>query len=81
LYLDDGDSIDQAATSEIQFEYEDGKLKVSGSFGYTLEETRFPPLLCCVVPKKVLHQCGREERKDGSVLGREVQGMMQRGVL
>jgi alpha-glucosidase len=35
LYLDDGDNIEQPATSEIELEYEDGELSVSGSFGYT----------------------------------------------
>jgi alpha-glucosidase len=35
LHLDDGDSIEQPATSEIEFEYADDELKVSGSFGYT----------------------------------------------
>ena len=34
LYLDDGDSIDQKATSLIQFVYKNGKLGASGNFGY-----------------------------------------------
>merc|ERR1712070_733887 len=40
LYLDDGDSIEQPATSEIEFSYEDGVLKVSGCFKYTAEDAR-----------------------------------------
>lgn len=40
LYLDDGDSIEQAATSEIEFSYEDGVLQVTGSFEYTAEDAR-----------------------------------------
>jgi alpha-glucosidase len=40
LYLDDGDSIEQPATSEIEFSYEDGVLKVSGCFDYTAEDAR-----------------------------------------
>jgi alpha-glucosidase len=40
LYLDDGDSIEQPATSEIEFEYADGVLTVSGSFEYTAEDAR-----------------------------------------
>ncbi|KAF2861483.1 hypothetical protein K470DRAFT_276136, partial [Piedraia hortae CBS 480.64] len=34
LYLDDGVSIEQAATSDIKFEYSDRTLKVSGTFAY-----------------------------------------------
>ncbi|GIZ37193.1 hypothetical protein CKM354_000065000 [Cercospora kikuchii] len=37
LYLDDGDSLVQAATSEITFEYENGELKIGGTFGYTTD--------------------------------------------
>ena len=37
LYLDDGDSIEQDATSRIEMEYADGELKITGSFGYTAE--------------------------------------------
>jgi alpha-glucosidase len=40
LYLDDGDSIEQPSTSEIEFSYEDGVLKVTGSFDYTAEDVR-----------------------------------------
>ena len=40
LYLDDGDSIEQPATSEIEFSYEDGVLTVSGCFEYTAEDAR-----------------------------------------
>lgn len=40
LYLDDGDSIEQESTSEIEFEYEDGVLKVTGCFDYTAEDAR-----------------------------------------
>lgn len=40
LYLDDGDSIEQEATSEIEFKYENGVLEVSGSFDYTAEDAR-----------------------------------------
>ncbi|KAF2725593.1 glycoside hydrolase family 31 protein [Polychaeton citri CBS 116435] len=40
LYLDDGDSIEQPKTSEIDFEYEDGVLTISGSFGYQAENNR-----------------------------------------
>jgi alpha-glucosidase len=40
LYLDDGDSIEQAGTSEITFTFEDGLLSVDGTFGYTGEEFR-----------------------------------------
>lgn len=38
LYLDDGDSIEQDATSRIEFSYEDGELKITGTFGYQAEE-------------------------------------------
>lgn len=34
LYLDDGVSLEQKATSEIQFTYDGGKLKMDGTFGY-----------------------------------------------
>ncbi|KAK3619563.1 hypothetical protein LTR56_023943 [Elasticomyces elasticus] len=34
LYLDDGVSIEQAATSYINFTYENGKFEQSGTFGY-----------------------------------------------
>lgn len=34
LYLDDGVSIDQAATSVIQFTYQGSTLRMSGTFGY-----------------------------------------------
>jgi alpha-glucosidase len=34
LYLDDGESIEQQGTSEIDFSYEVGKLGWRGSFGY-----------------------------------------------
>ncbi|USW53328.1 Putative glycoside hydrolase family 31, galactose mutarotase-like domain superfamily [Septoria linicola] len=37
LYLDDGDSLVQAATSEITFEYANGELVVGGTFGYTTD--------------------------------------------
>lgn len=37
LYLDDGDSIVQSATSQIEFSYRDGVLDVSGSFDYQAE--------------------------------------------
>ncbi|KAK4631379.1 putative alpha/beta-glucosidase agdC [Fulvia fulva] len=40
LYLDDGDSIEQDATSEIEFEYADGELEITGTFGYTAESIR-----------------------------------------
>jgi alpha-glucosidase len=35
LYLDDGDSIQQAGVSEITFSYANGVLEVGGTFGYT----------------------------------------------
>jgi alpha-glucosidase len=35
LYLDDGESIEQEAISEIEFSYENGKFESSGSFAYT----------------------------------------------
>ncbi|BCR86771.1 putative alpha-glucosidase [Aspergillus chevalieri] len=34
LYLDDGDSLEQPKTSEIEFEYRDGELKIGGKFEY-----------------------------------------------
>ncbi|KAF4311465.1 Glycoside hydrolase family 31 [Botryosphaeria dothidea] len=34
LYLDEGDAIEQPATSQIQFDYDGQKLALSGSFGY-----------------------------------------------
>ncbi|KAG6184918.1 hypothetical protein E4U27_000767 [Claviceps purpurea] len=34
LYLDDGESLVPEATSEIEFEYKDGKLVVGGTFAY-----------------------------------------------
>lgn len=40
LYLDDGDSIQQNATSEIDFNYEEGILTVSGTFDYQVENNR-----------------------------------------
>jgi alpha-glucosidase len=36
LYLDDGVSIEQASTSEIQFEYKGSVLQVTGTFGYNV---------------------------------------------
>ncbi|EGE08930.1 alpha-glucosidase [Trichophyton equinum CBS 127.97] len=38
LYLDDGDSLEQPHTSEINFEYHNGVLKVSGKFDFQNEE-------------------------------------------
>ncbi|KAF2969592.1 hypothetical protein GQX73_g3965 [Xylaria multiplex] len=35
LYVDDGESIEQPATTDIKFTYAKGVLAVSGSFGYT----------------------------------------------
>ena len=40
LYLDDGDSLEQESTSEIEFSYENGVLKVTGCFDYTAEDAR-----------------------------------------
>jgi alpha-glucosidase len=34
LYLDEGERVDQPDVSEIEFEYKDGKLSTTGSFGY-----------------------------------------------
>lgn len=34
LYLDDGDSIDQPSTSVINFTYQGGKFRMTGTFGY-----------------------------------------------
>lgn len=34
LYLDDGESLVQAATSEIEFTYANGSFSMTGSFGY-----------------------------------------------
>ncbi|CAO2655460.1 Nn.00g105240.m01.CDS01 [Neocucurbitaria sp. VM-36] len=34
LYLDDGDSLEQEATSNIVFMYDDGAFSISGDFGY-----------------------------------------------
>ncbi|KAF2722967.1 glycoside hydrolase family 31 protein [Polychaeton citri CBS 116435] len=34
LYLDDGESIEQAAVSEIDFTFDNGKLSITGSFDY-----------------------------------------------
>ncbi|KAE8148210.1 putative alpha/beta-glucosidase agdC [Aspergillus avenaceus] len=34
LYLDDGDSLKQDATLEVNFEYRDGKLRVNGKFDF-----------------------------------------------
>jgi alpha-glucosidase len=35
LYLDEGERVEQPEVSEIEFEFKDGKLTASGSFGYT----------------------------------------------
>ncbi|SMR62123.1 unnamed protein product [Zymoseptoria tritici ST99CH_1E4] len=37
LYLDDGDSLVQASTSLIHFEYADGKLEITGTFEYDIQ--------------------------------------------
>ena len=37
LYLDEGDALEQPATSEINFNYDNGVLKVTGTFGYQTE--------------------------------------------
>lgn len=34
LYLDDGESIQQSAVSEVEFSYDNGKFSATGSFGY-----------------------------------------------
>lgn len=34
MYLDDGNSIEQASTSEIVFSYDNGAFEMKGSFGY-----------------------------------------------
>lgn len=45
LYLDDGDSLEQAATSEIQFDYESGTLSITGTFEYTAEPFRIAKIV------------------------------------
>ncbi|KAI0179275.1 glycoside hydrolase family 31 protein [Hypoxylon sp. FL1284] len=40
LYLDDGVSLSQEATSDVRFRYADGVLTVDGTFGYVAEELR-----------------------------------------
>jgi alpha-glucosidase len=35
LYLDEGEQIEQPATSDIEFSFADGKFSATGSFGYT----------------------------------------------
>ncbi|KAI1483008.1 glycoside hydrolase family 31 protein [Daldinia eschscholtzii] len=40
LYVDDGVSVEQPATSDILFEYADGVLSINGTFGYKAEELR-----------------------------------------
>lgn len=52
LYLDDGDSLVQTATSEIEFAYEHGVLEVTGSFGYTAEDARVYEVIVLGVEKK-----------------------------
>ncbi|KAF1968176.1 hypothetical protein BU23DRAFT_592236 [Bimuria novae-zelandiae CBS 107.79] len=37
LYLDEGDALEQPATSEIEFCYDNGELRISGTFGYQTE--------------------------------------------
>ena len=37
LYLDDGDSLEQEATSNIVFMYDDGAFSITGDFGYETE--------------------------------------------
>ena len=37
LYLDEGDKLEQPATSEIDFSYENGELSIGGTFGYQTE--------------------------------------------
>jgi alpha-glucosidase len=34
LYLDDGDSIEQAGVSEVRFRYDNGRFEIDGTFGY-----------------------------------------------
>lgn len=52
LYLDDGDSLVQPATSEIEFTYEHGVLKVTGTFGYTAENASVYEVIVLGVEKK-----------------------------
>ncbi|KAK8860067.1 alpha-glucosidase [Apiospora arundinis] len=40
LYLDDGDSVEQKAVSEIKFAFAEGQLQINGSFGYLDENNR-----------------------------------------
>lgn len=45
LYLDDGESIEQEATSEIEFTFEDNTISADGSFGFQTKQGVFSVLL------------------------------------
>ncbi|KXT18010.1 hypothetical protein AC579_9626 [Pseudocercospora musae] len=66
LYLDDGDSLVQSATSEITFTYENGVLDVGGTFGYTAGNNR----IASVTVLGVQAQGGRPSWRKGSEGGR-----------
>lgn len=67
LYLDDGDSIEQAATSEIKFGFESGKLVVTGTFEYTAEPLRIAKIMLLgseashAAPSYQVHGNGKRE--------------------
>ncbi|KAI0386892.1 glycoside hydrolase family 31 protein [Hypomontagnella monticulosa] len=61
LYLDDGVSIAQAGTSEIQFKYADGVLTVDGTFGYKAEELRISKITVLGVGKGGCKRAAKKE--------------------
>ncbi|KAI1140562.1 glycoside hydrolase family 31 protein [Hypoxylon sp. FL0543] len=68
LYLDDGVSVEQPATSDISFEYADGVLKIDGTFGYTADELK----ITRVTFLGVAGQGGAGKRAAGDVVTVEV---------
>lgn len=69
LYLDDGDSIQQAATSDIRFDYAGGTLTVSGSFGYQAEANSVASITLLGVQQRPGRAPRRQNRRGGGWSG------------
>ncbi|KAI5776670.1 glycosyl hydrolases family 31-domain-containing protein [Geopyxis carbonaria] len=63
LYLDDGDSLVQKATSSVTFEYKKGKLSAKGSFGYKMGKVGVSGVT--VVGKKSAKKVGKLSLEKG----------------
>lgn len=75
LYLDDGESLIQQATSSIELSYKRNELVVSGSFGYTSEDVRVQDIVILGVESapgqaEVSNEAKNGERTSGFTKGK-----------